>query len=173
MRASEALADFGSFLRTVPGTARDSLKQAVKFEKGAPVAPYFPKSAGPVTSVAKGGSNAALRIMEMPVTATLQFANWTTQKVVGVYAHAPKLAWGVTALAAIAGIGSFFSKRNEEQSNAYYQAQAASLQAGPSYMNNVTAQESAALDASLKQNGTASFADAASQRSGEPTVKAL
>lgn len=124
-------------------------------------------------SAMKGSAKSALWVAERPVVGALALVRGGVNAVGNVFAHSPRLAWGATAVAAAAGVGSMLSKGAEARSSNYYQAQAAAMQAQPSFMNSVSPEETARLDASLKQNGQggASFADA-TQRS-EPTVKAL
>ena len=88
-----------------------------------------------------------------------------------VVANHPRAALAAGAALAVAGIGSAISNGNKKRSEAEVTQKVA--QAQGQYMNSVSPQEAAAMDAAMKAGGNGSFADAAQQRSTGPATAAL
>ncbi len=130
---------------------------------------------GTAKSTAATAGKAIVWSAERPLVAGLGATRFGLRSIGDFFKGSPKLAWASTAAVAVAGLGLAAKNRAEAKSASYYEQKAAEVQAQQSYMNSVTPQESANLDAGLKQGGTggANFAEAATQRSGQPTVSAL
>ncbi|MCE3006427.1 MAG: hypothetical protein LW853_06305 [Rickettsiales bacterium] len=73
-----------------------------------------------------------------------------------IAANNPRLALGAAAAATVAGVGIWAKNRAERQTMESYQQAAAQMQAAQSYMNSVTPQEAAALEARLAVRSSAS-----------------
>lgn len=82
-----------------------------------------------------------------------------------------RLTIGATALAAAVGVGSVMRNGAVKKSNAQLADNARAMQA--SYMNSVSAEESARMDAAMKQGGQANFAEAAQQQRSGVTTQSL
>lgn len=120
-----------------------------------------------VGDVYKGSAKLAWNVVQFPFVAALEGTRFGVKGIGSAFRKFPKTSWGLTAIAALGTAGAWLGSRAEAKSAQYYQAQAANLQTtavANSYMNSASADEVAAMDARMKQSGTASFADAAQQR---------
>lgn len=110
-------------------------------------------------------AKASLKIAELPLTLGGKAVNKGVSGLAGFYRKAPLIALPVTAVAGAIGISHAMTGGARARSERELQAQAASIGQMPqTYMNSVSADEAAAMEARMKQGGQASFADAAQQQ---------
>lgn len=176
MRAGDAIK--GMF--TAVGEAGKSAAKAVPaaFKKGeaAEVVEQAAKSSGPIkgffketikadmrgmAGIAKTSASGAWYVASRPIAWGAQATGWGASKVGGFYTNNPRLAIGATAAVAAVGVGHLMNKRAERSAMdninqlEMAQAQQAAMAQAQANTYRVSPEESAMLEARMKQGGGA------------------
>ncbi len=92
-------------------------------------------------------------IIELPFTFAVKATRWAVGGSLNAIKHHPRAALVLGGVAAAGAVGHAVEKRQQEVSALETQQKMAALQAGPSYMNSVSPQEAAAMEAQMRQAG--------------------
>jgi hypothetical protein len=121
----------------------------------------------PAAAIMGGSAKAGLWVAKKPIEAGLYGVRKGFEGFGSVFRNHPGLAVGGTLVAAAAGVGLWARNRAERDTMESYQQAAMQMQAMRSpYMNSVTPQEYAAMEARMRQGGDggSSMAQAEQQR---------
>jgi hypothetical protein len=102
--------------------------------------------------IAAGSANAAFWIVKQPVAWAVNVGSWGVKHVGNFYVKAPWLAWPLTALAVVAGVGHVVEKDAARRTQDELMTKAAAIQAQAGNYQ-VNADDSALLMSRLREGG--------------------
>lgn len=155
----------------------DSFKNFTRnWKDGAATTTFVEKAPSRWTAPFRASARAGMWVAEQPIAWVMKPISWMLGAVSGFYTKFPRLAPIATVLGGAAAIGSYFTRRRSEalqENYASMQAQAMASQSASPYMNSVTPDEMAALNAQMKTSAAGvSHADAVAAARAQAADKA-